>query len=1427
MIEEWAYLVKKYTISGARERFEEICTSLYKRKLGEGNANSVRVSAGDGGIDIFSGELGKSPVIVFQCKFFHNGIEASQKQQIQKSFRTVMMSKDYSCSGWTLCMPEELSLVEHLWWSDWKQKQQEEFGLEEGFIQLADGGDLIDDLKRYGLYEEVFDEDLRMKVDELLQLARPREFDLDTELALASDFIGGLKNYFSGNSGSHLERKQTGQILDWVAQDRKGLDNLEKVLVIKGKKGVGKSTVIGDVYRELLRTGKYCVLAVKCDQYYDINSTDLAKQLFNDRIGFEDIFASAAATGKKLVVLLDQLDALSQTLSTDRRWLLTYMTLIDRLISQRNVRVILSARSFDLDYDADLIRFSDQNKVRQLEVDILSIEEVTSVLKILGITIKNNVLFELLRVPYNIELFTKITDIAILLEKDASISVSRLHSELYSQVLKDRKLKVTECLDKVVGRMYNSQPNLVEERYLEKFGPEIGYLISQGILVRYGVKLSFFHQSFYENYLARWFVESEKDLVTYIFDKRQNLYIRSIVKTVVEYLREADHLRYIELYQDIIASEKIRYHIRYLFIISLAQIEEPTDREKEIVYRMLESNDGKLFFEVFSSPGWLLFFMENKFLPNDIKKLNPIFHRNISFHTGSIFNFIRVSELDDKESLISNLLPIVHEWTLELLPYFESNFPYSEQNELWYFEILKKIALVDMNFVLERLRPVILTHRKSDERMKFDYRYDRVMEYLFKIDPKSTAEFLFGIQLEILEATKHPYYGAFEDIVSPLLGSRHYDNGTYHRDSSEEKSIESFLVRYYGSCPIKELQTLFLQHKDTDYVPLLILLVKLLRDRFEELVDEIFLLLKTISDKSGLKGTDDFFQLNIRKLIAKSLGLFNAQQYEDVKGIMLSITHPYEIYLYSDAAGKRKHSLTLGKKKYLFLQALPREALDADHELRMEFLVLKRRYGYIDPNQAMDGNGMSWRGVGSPLSNPKFEKFDHTAWLSSMRKINEGYKHKEFSRGGILEHCRCFEAEVEKRPGYFYGFINSLFEEEGVSPKYISHGISALIKAKDDIEKTGELIKKEVELPLDREYTQYAIWHSRFLIDNKMVTPEVVGFWTKVAKWEPHENDCLNPGQEISDFINTPRGTAVYNLMHLDNYSEFAETVFETIEYIIREGQEPTKMLSCGIMSNIAYLNRLNIERAFTVFKRLVLLKDSEILKHSINPAQYYNNSYHARMGFYFDEMLKHEELYKDCYFFISSWLFKDIDDYAMYDNFMELGGDTLQCAMEVAEKFLVADEGINERCIQVLERCLSQGDQDLSREFSGLVLREFKTEHFLQLYGLIAQYVTTAHFAKDPRYLFEYLTECAAIHPCQCLELLCKMDLPFDLDIRETAYLGDEPLVLVLAVYSKLWNEPFIYGDEREKALDEFDRMLTIPSIRNKAFEAMESVLN
>lgn len=1387
---------------------------------------SVRVDIGDGGVDVFIGDIQNQPIKVIQCKFFVNGIEESQKAQVRKSFKTAIGSSDFKVSNWILCLPGKLSIQEHKWWASWKHRQINTFGLPNDCIKLMDGADLIDELKTFGLYDEAFEIEIKNAVRDIHSAVVGKKFDLNQEILSASNYVRNLKNYFSKNKLAHVERPAIQEIVTWVKRDLPGKEILEKMLVVKGKKGVGKTTILHDVYYQLANENEYNVLAIKCDQFYDVNLDGLAKQLFTDLASFNELFNTLRDKGEKFVVVLDQLDALSQTLSSDRRWLKTYIKLIQELLKLPNARIIISTRSFDLDYDADLRKFNDTHVIKQIEVGKLSETEVTDILKLLKLETKNKLLIELLTIPYNLELFTKIPNLEQLLQKQSRISLTKLYSELWSQVMIPRELLLTECLNAIVKRMYEQHPNLIELKYLEEFKPEISYLVSHEILVQNESKLSFFHQSFYEYYLARWFVISDRNLIDYIFEEGQNLYIRSLIKTVIEYLREADHKKYIELYKNIIDHDQIRYHIKYLFILELGLVENPSQKEKELVCDMLANEYGKLFLDLFNSKGWIEFFISNHLLYGNQNDVFRILYRNINHNAKLVLDHLENGNFGEKNKFIADIIPSVKNWDAKLLPYFDNYFLYDENTELWYFETLKKIAPFNLEYVFGKLKPVILKTKSRTKHFRFDHRFDRIIDNLYQQNPQKTAEFLLSVQLEILEETKHAYYFEYLGITSELLGSYQLDNGLLYKDSEDEKSIDFYLLKYYSTCERKVLKELIQKHSSTNYVALLTLLTKLMRDRSSEFIEEIYQLLLIIEAKNGLMGKDDFFQLNIRRMIAKAISLFDLRQYQRVKKLLLNITHPYEIWKYEEN-GKKKFSLTIGRKKYLFLKALPEIVLEKDRELKLIYIVLERRFGRIDHNRALDSGNSRFGGVGSPLSNANFNKFSYDAWLKSMRKIDEDFKSADFFKGGLLEHSRSFESVVERRPEHFCNFIGQLFNEKGISYRYISHGISALIKAKYDPKEVANLVRREIKLSLNREFTLYVTWHIKYLIDTKQVTEDIKDFLIGIAKSEGYRDDLLNPNHPISDFINTPRGSAIYNLFYLFDYPNYKEDVLSTIEFAIDPQNNPSTTILAGVMFHLAYLNHFDIERSFVIFKKLIAQKDSRVLECSINPAQYFNNKFHDRMGFYFEEMLLHEELYDKCYFFVNSWLFDHINDFKMYDRFMGLGQKAIECAIEVAESFLIKDDIVDQRSVQVLERCLSHSEFDLSHEFSGLVLRVFKIENFGELYSFMEKYIATDQFSNDPRYLLEFLTECSSLYPKECLDLLVKMNIPEQVDMSKKAYFGDEPLVLVLAIYSRLRLEPFKYREEQKTALDCFDKLLGIPSIRYKALEAMEKVLN
>ena len=208
-------------LPGARDAFEKACETLFRSIHKERNVKQVSVKRGDGGIDVYVGELGVEPVIIYQCKFFLDELDVSQHQQIQKSFKTSIESPNYKIEKWVLCLPIILNINESLWWSDWKKKQNEQYHLNDDVICLKNGNELIDLMKENGIYDLIFNieelnlaKDTNKKITKLVKLFEPNRGTLPK--IIWSTYIGKQKwkntplivgeNIFVGSAGDHWNK---------------------------------------------------------------------------------------------------------------------------------------------------------------------------------------------------------------------------------------------------------------------------------------------------------------------------------------------------------------------------------------------------------------------------------------------------------------------------------------------------------------------------------------------------------------------------------------------------------------------------------------------------------------------------------------------------------------------------------------------------------------------------------------------------------------------------------------------------------------------------------------------------------------------------------------------------------------------------------------------------------------------------------------------------------------------------------------------------------------------------------------------------------------------------------------------------------------------------------------------------------------------
>jgi len=224
-------------LAGAREAFEDACEALFKKIHQNEHVSQVKVKQGDGGIDIFIGELGVEPITVIQCKFFLEAFEESQQSQIRKSFKTAIESKKYALKEWILCLPRVIDIDENAWWFKWKKKQLQTYSKESEFIKLRNGNELIDLLKEHNLYNRVFKIDEAIKIDEIYKAVVPAKFvNVDKNINIIL-----WNNYSLICEPFYLERKIDSEFINAIKHFN---------IWLHGKSGYGKTALIN---RNLLK----------------------------------------------------------------------------------------------------------------------------------------------------------------------------------------------------------------------------------------------------------------------------------------------------------------------------------------------------------------------------------------------------------------------------------------------------------------------------------------------------------------------------------------------------------------------------------------------------------------------------------------------------------------------------------------------------------------------------------------------------------------------------------------------------------------------------------------------------------------------------------------------------------------------------------------------------------------------------------------------------------------------------------------------------------------------------------------------------------------------------------------------------------------------------------------------------------------------
>lgn len=317
MERDFKYLRDKYGEAGARDIFENICVQLFQKKFE--NAYAVQASPGDDGIDILVGDL-RGEIVVYQCKYFINGIDVAQKAQIREAYKTV--TEEYQVKEWYLCIPTLFTVDNHKWWSEWKNKMQQRNSIK---IDFFDGSRLLMLLKECDMYDRIFDEDIRNTLKEI------QEYLGEQNLRIYNEIIYDLKDFsdISYDDCIFVKMLESANIFD-TAEYKNDFFNAEIVKQKIISKGQSKELLM---YKQLLIKLK-SIWNTQYNLYK--HATDGHGLINNTYLRVEDLDTSTLAAGDEVSLLAKK--GMLHQLADEKQigWVENYIEMLEKYMEGDN-----------------------------------------------------------------------------------------------------------------------------------------------------------------------------------------------------------------------------------------------------------------------------------------------------------------------------------------------------------------------------------------------------------------------------------------------------------------------------------------------------------------------------------------------------------------------------------------------------------------------------------------------------------------------------------------------------------------------------------------------------------------------------------------------------------------------------------------------------------------------------------------------------------------------------------------------------------------------------------------------------------------------------------------------------------------------------------------------------------------------------------
>lgn len=369
-----------------------------------------------------------------------------------------------------------------------------------------------------------------------------------------------------------------------------------------GPPGSGKSALLARLGTRLRDEG-VLLLALKADQLpKSIQSLADLDHSVAAPVPLAEALRRLAAD-RRVVLLVDQLDALGNLMDQHAGRLSALLGLIGAVRGVPNLQVIVSCRPFEFDHDPRLKGL----KPEPVHLTLPPWEAVSSLLEGQGLTPQawSSETCEVLTTPQHLALFLQhlrqeglptFTSYVGMLDGFLDDVLARAHGH-----------RVVEVAERMADVMAVEEELSVPAIRFRHERTEVERLLAEGVLVEAGPgRYAFRHQTIADHLRARAFAGSGASLVRFVQDKDQSLFVRATVRATLAYLRTVDPAGYHRSLRELWRHDGLRDHLRWLLIDLLGAHADPTDEEAGLLLPLMDDDTlrPRVLRAVAGSQGW-------------------------------------------------------------------------------------------------------------------------------------------------------------------------------------------------------------------------------------------------------------------------------------------------------------------------------------------------------------------------------------------------------------------------------------------------------------------------------------------------------------------------------------------------------------------------------------------------------------------------------------------------------------------------------------------------------------------------------------------------------------------------------------------------------------------------------------------------------